>query len=88
MNARDDYPNANSGTHSDYGHSEKASLETQDALDEIDRLRKINKELVCSHNDRNLLSVLIPDNDREILTRRLVRLEKLLDESIHEGNNI
>ena len=65
MSARHDYPKAHANT-SGPSHAGQTSRQTQAALDEIDRLRKINSEMVCSHNDINLVQVLIRA-DREAM---------------------
>lgn len=68
MSARQDYPKAHANTSGPH-HQGETSRQTQDALDEIDRLRKINHELVCRANDMNHLGVLMPDNERQIHER-------------------
>ena len=79
MSARDDYPKAHANTSGPH-HQGETSRQTQDALDEIDRLRKINSELVCRVNDTNLLNVLVPSNVEEVHRRWTESQERQIDE--------
>jgi DNA repair ATPase RecN len=87
MSARDDYPKANANTSSIRGHLGETSRQTQDALDEIDRLRKLRKEMTRSHNEMvdARVAITVPavdDQDRTIdaMQAEINRLDELTKE--------
>lgn len=79
MSARSDYPKAHANT-SGPSHQGETSRQTQSALDEVDRLRKINSELVCRANDTNLADVLMRANQEIIFSDWKHDKEQVLEE--------